>query len=122
MTARKARYTICLMLAVVLCTANATAQILQKESREASRETPVGPNAPAVVEAGGPTSISTAELTPREKMLLDRIESLERRLAELESRAATAGSAACGAGTLTVATASTPAAVTTNTPVALTAS
>jgi hypothetical protein len=121
MTAKKARYTICLTLAMVLVTTNALAQNIQKESREASRETPVGPSTPAVAEPGGPTPIGTAELTPRERMLLDRIESLERRLAELESRTATASQVASGAGTLTAATASTPTPGTANTPAALTA-
>jgi hypothetical protein len=99
MTARKARSAMCLMLAVVLLSADATAQITQKGSSEGSRDTRVGPSTPAVAEAAaGPAEINTSELTPRERMLLDRIEALERRLAEHELRSAAAGPAASCAG------------------------
>jgi hypothetical protein len=81
------------MLLVVFFACKARAQNVEKQSTDRLRSTPTASlGSPAVREdTGGPAEISSADLTPREKMLLDRIEALERRLAEIESRTATAG-------------------------------
>jgi hypothetical protein len=124
MTTRKARYAMYLML-VVLLTGNAPAQNIQKESGEGSGNNPAAaPGSPRLTEATrGPVAIDTGELTPRERMLLDRIEALERRLADHESRSEAAGSTASCAGLLpgASATASAPAAAIASGPAATTA-
>src|SRR5215831_15983798 len=79
MLPRKAHYVICLMMAMASLAADAQARKQQ------------GERTPTAAPADDPSRASAAtvtELTPRERMLLDRIEALERRLAELESRSA----------------------------------
>jgi hypothetical protein len=68
------------LVILILCAVNIQAQ-------QASATGPVEASAPIASNAPAPAG-SSSESTERERMLLDRIEKLERRLAELESRSA----------------------------------